>query len=102
MSTQEQVTPTPLPQAEQIIQKIADLQERLQLAAPGYEHLLMTIHKALHDDEEVVHLLSEENIGTIIAALAKKKNVVIIEASRKGQGKTTSGKKLSATTLDDI
>lgn len=94
--------PTPLTNAEQIINKIVELQQRLQAAAPGYESLLQTIHVALSKDEEVVHLLSEEHIGIIVAGLAKKKGQVIIDGARKGQGKTTTGKKLKDISLDDL
>lgn len=95
--------PTPLSNAEQILGKIADLQVALQTAAPGYEGLLHTIHVALHKDEDVVHLLTEEQIGIICAGLAKKKSVVIAVTSSKGGGsKTPSGKKIKDLDVADI
>lgn len=99
---QQQLTPTPLSNAEQIINKIGDLQARLQAAAPGYEMLLQQIHIALSKDEEVVHLLSEEQIGIIVAGLAKKKGQVIIAASQKGQGKVLGSSGVGNKKLKDI
>lgn len=92
--------PTPLSNAEQICQRIADLQLSLQTASPNYERLLHDIHVALHKDEDVVHILTEEQIGVICAALGKKKGIVLATAAPKG--KTASGKPLKAISLDDI
>jgi hypothetical protein len=89
------MSPTPLTAADQIIAKIADLQQQLQVNAPGYESLLHQIHVALHKDEELVHLLTPEQVGTIVAGLSKKKNVVISAAI----AKKSTNKKLSTLTL---
>lgn len=94
------VTPTPLPQASIILDKIQELQTALQTAAPNYESLLHTIHVALHKDEELTYLLSEEEVGIICAALAKKKGIIIAETAMKQ--KTGSGKSLKNITLDDL
>lgn len=94
------ITPTPLPQALIILDKIQELQVSLQTAAPNYESLLHTIHVALHKDEELTHLLTEEQVGIICAALAKKKGVIIAETAAKS--KTSSGKSLKNITLDEL
>lgn len=83
---------------ERLQQKISELQSQLQTAAPGYASLLHEIHRALIEDEALVHLLKEEEIGVIISGLSKRKNVVIVEAIAK---KTTS-KQLSRLTADDF
>lgn len=91
------IIPTTLGPAEIIKQKISELQVALQAAAPNYETLLITIHKALQKDEDVVHLLTDEEIGVICAGLSKKKDIVIAEATvKKLKGSKTK------ITADDI
>jgi hypothetical protein len=89
------MTPTPLSAADQMVAKIAQLQEMLQQNAPGYEGLLHQLHVQLHKDEDLTHMLTEEQIGVIVAGLSKRKQVVISEAIKK----KTSSKKLSTLTL---
>lgn len=95
--TNSPITSVPLPQAEQISAKISLLQQQLQQQSPGYESLLHELHVALHADEEMVHLLTEEQVGIICAGLAKKKGIVIAAVEKKGS--TSSGKKLKEVTL---
>lgn len=97
-------SPVPLPEISQIYAKIEDLKSRLQIAVPGYEHLLHEIHVALHKDESLTHLLSEEQIGVILLGLAKKKNIVIAEGERKNgaRSRTSAGKSLKEITLDQL
>lgn len=92
----------PLTQAEQIKGKIAELQQQLSAALPGYESLLHTIHRALLADEELTHLLSEEEIGVICQGLQKKTGIVITTAAIKGKTNAAGGKKLSGISLDDL
>jgi len=92
----------PLTAAEQIVGKIADLQEALQKQLPGYESVLHFIHFQLHKNEDVVHLLTEEQIGIIVAGLAKKKNIVLTTSAAKGGNKTPSGKKIKDLSLEDL
>jgi hypothetical protein len=66
-----------------ISNKIHNLQNLLQAAAPNYELLLREIHTNLAADADVVHLLSEEQIGVIVAGLSKKKGIVIAEVMTK-------------------
>jgi hypothetical protein len=79
--------PQPLSNADQILGMITNLQQQLQTSAPGYESLLHKIHRALATDEDLVHLLSEEQIGTIVAGLMKRKNIVINTEKAKSGGK---------------
>lgn len=76
---------TPLSNVDQIKQRISELRQALELRAPQYESLLHLIHQELRKDEEVVHLLSEEEIGTIVEGLSKKKNIVIVEEKQKSK-----------------
>lgn len=90
----------PLSNIDQISHQIADLETSLRGKLPAYESLLHTIHKNLHADEALVHLLTEEQVGIIITGLMKKKQVVINETAAKG--KTASGKKLKDIGMDDL
>ena len=74
---QDSTTVAPLGEADQLRAKIMDLQSSMQRQAPNYEHLLHTIHSALARSPDTVHLLSDEEIGVIVAGLSKKTNVVI-------------------------
>lgn len=94
------IVTTPLTGIEQVVSRIADLQTALQTAAPNYESLLHVIHVALSKDEELAHLLTEEQVGVICSGLAKKKNIVI--AATTAKSRSSSGKKLGDVTLDDL
>jgi hypothetical protein len=91
--------PAPLGNAAQIQSKIAELQLALQQSLPSYESLLHQIHKALAADEDVVHILTEEEIGTIVAGLSKKKALVIVDSQSKSK---SNSKKLASLTTDDL
>lgn len=95
------IQPTPLPQAAQILQKLEELKLALQTAAPTYESLLHQIHQALSKDDEMVHLLTEEQIGVLCAGLSKKKGIVIAASSAKGKT-VGGGRALKELTVADI
>jgi hypothetical protein len=96
-------SPTPLGSADVLISRISELQEKLQAVAPGYEHLLHTIHTMLHKDPDMVHMLSEEQIGVIVSGLSRRKNIVIAEPEKAGKRtKTASGKSIKDLDLDDL
>lgn len=77
--------------------KITSLQEMLQQQSPGYENILRVIHENLNQDDSTVHLLTEEQIGVIVAGLSKKKGIVIAEVESK-QRKA----KLKDITIDEL
>jgi hypothetical protein len=80
--------------------KIQELLDSLQKGTPQYEGLLYNIHVNLQKDPDVVHLLSPEEIGVIVAGLSKKTGVFITVTSSKT--KTSSGKKLKDLSLSDL
>lgn len=92
----------PLTQAEQIKGKVVELQVALSNSIPGYESLLHVIHRALLADEELTHLMTEEEIGIICQGLQKKTGVVITTAAVKKNMTTGAGKKLSSVSLGDL
>lgn len=87
----------PLTPLQDIKNKISQMQSDLQQQLPGYEHLLRVIHTNLAQDDSTVHLLSEEEIGIIVAGLSKKKGVVLAEIETK-----TKKASLKGTTVDDL
>lgn len=91
----------PTSAAQQIEERITLLQESLEKQLPEYKNLLRTIHSILQKDEELVHILKEEQIGVVLAALQKHKGVVIAAVTEKA-GKREASKKLAATTVEDI
>lgn len=92
-------TSIPLGNAEQLVNKINELQTSLQENSPGYESLLYTIHTNLAKDPDMVHLLTEEQIGVIVSGLSKKKVITIATTERKAP---STRAKLSQTKLEDI
>lgn len=93
MNSPDSTVVATLTNSDIIKQRIYDLQEKLQTAAPGYESLLHNIHQALAKDPDAVHLLTDEEVGTICAGLSKRTGIVIAEekakkrVTGKGQGK---------------
>lgn len=93
--------PLPTSATQQIEERITLLQDSLEKQLPDYKNLLRTIHSILQKDEELVHVLKEEQIGVVLAALQKHKGVVIATVVEKA-GKREANKKLAATTVEDI
>ena len=92
-----------LPLASEFLHKLADLEEKLRASAPGYESLLFSIHKQLSSDEQLVHLLTDEQIGIIVAGLTKRKSIVLADIGKKTTSNTKiGGKRLKDFTLEDL
>ncbi len=87
MTTPETITVTPdgaidipssNPQHQQAIARIAQLQEALLAKDPMMKMHLLEIHKQLISYEELAHLLTEEEIGTIMAAQQLHTNTILV------------------------
>lgn len=89
----------PLTQNEQLLEKIATLQEQLEKKLPGYKDTLQAIHSNLRQNEDLVHILKPEDIGVIVAGLSKHKNVVIAASLAKAKTPKEGKKQVS---LEDI
>lgn len=81
-----------------IFSRIEKLEQALEAEIPEYASILHQIHKALSKDDELTHLLSDEQIGILIRSMKERKNVVLVEEKKAKSAK----KPLSKTTLDDI
>lgn len=77
----------PLSNLQQLQSKLVTLQEKLSTQAPGYEGLLHEIHSAIKKDEELGHLLTDEEVGVIMKALTKRKNIIIAEEKIKSKSR---------------
>lgn len=84
---------------EQLKERVLTLQDALLKAHPSMPVLLRDIHNNLKQDEEIVTLLSEEEIGIIVNGLMKQTQTVILaEATKKASG----GKSLKKVTVADL
>ena len=89
------MTMTPL---EQIQEKIITLGDMLKQQLPAFPTVLRDIHSHLKKDEEIVTLLSEEEIAIIVSGLSRQTKVTITTAAKKA----ASNKTLKNVTLADL
>lgn len=89
----------PLSNFDQISQRIDEIRDAVEAKIPGYVHMLRTIHTALATDDAIAHLLTDSQVGILMAALKTRKNVVFVEKAAKSK---STGKSLSKVTLDDL
>lgn len=69
---------------------IAELQNALLEAHPEMPILLRKIHSKLKDDPELVTLLTEEEIASVISGLKVQTNVSIASPAKTAKAKSTS------------
>ncbi len=93
---------TSLSIAQQTEERIVELQEHLEKGLPGYKDLLRVIHTNIKNDPDLVHILTEEQIGIIVVGLAKHKGVVINTEAAKSKKVVVSDKKRGSITVEDI
>lgn len=74
-------------EVEAFISRLTSLQEKLQQQSPDYKTLLSTIHSNLRKDPDLVHILSNEQIGVIVAGLSKHTGITLVEATLKRSSK---------------
>jgi len=83
---------------EQIHEKVLALKQMLDTKHPGMENWLRDIHQNLQKDENLVQVLTPEEIGVIVSGLSLKAKQVIVSDIVNGKGK----KPASQLTLDDL
>lgn len=76
------------------LQRMNQLNGMLSNNVPGYEELLKIIHRNLSQDENLLHILDEEQIGVIINGLSRRKNIIIADTAQKNASKKKSPKGL--------
>lgn len=70
--------------------RIKHLEILMEKSLPGYEQLLREIHRQLAADENLLHILKDEEIGVIISGLAQRKNIIIATTAQKAAAKKSS------------
>lgn len=86
----------------EVLQRIGDLEIALKEEIPTLPHILVEIHKMLAGQDDIVHLLSDEQRAVIVSACWKHSGTEIITGNRKA-GKTSDGtKKLKSVGVGDI
>lgn len=76
-----------------ILGRLDEIHSRLKEADPNLPTHLSAIHKTLLGYEELVHILSDEQIGIYMAGMAKYKNIKLVEEASKAR--SNSRKKLT-------
>jgi hypothetical protein len=84
------------------MQKLADLQSCLLAQDPLMPKHLKEIHSLLIQHEELVHLLSDEQIGEIMSRQQMITNTTLVAAVTAKGAKTSASKKASQLTLDSL
>jgi hypothetical protein len=74
---------TPLTDAQEIHQRISELQAELDKASPGIATHLLRIHKDLAASPELLHILSEDEIAIIAKGLQVQSQVQIVAPKAK-------------------
>ena len=66
-----------------IAAEVAQLEQSIKLGAPTIAGDLVKVLKQLHGRPELVHMLSEEQIGAIVSGLLTTKALEIPESAKK-------------------
>jgi hypothetical protein len=90
------------PQEVSIKQKLADLEAALLSQDPLMKQHLKEIHAMLIKYEELVHLLSEDEIGKIVQGQQIITQTTLVAAVTGKGAKTAAGKKAATLSLGDL
>lgn len=85
--------------ATQVKEQIAQLQQALVSANPGMPTMLRTIHSALRNDPDTVTLLTDDEVGILVAGLMKQSNATIAAGAVKKKSTSAALKNIG---LDDL
>lgn len=90
------------PQHQEALARLAQLQAALLAKDPSMPMHLKEIHKQLIQYEELVHLLTPEDIGIIMAAQQQHTNTVLVAAGTTKSGKAAAVKATAKLTISDL
>jgi len=88
---------TPL---EETLEKIEQLKAALLAKDPAMPGHLRAIHRNLVQYEELSHLLTEDQIATILDGAQRKLGIILAEETTKTKG--SKGKSLKGVTAEDL
>ena len=86
----------------ELLSRLASLEEALLARDPMMKTHLGAIHKQLITYEELVHLLSDDQIGKIVAAQQVHTSTVLIQEVSSKAGKTKAANRTAKLGLDDL
>lgn len=86
----------------ELMTRLAQLEEALLARDPMMKVHLGAIHKQLIQHEELVHLLTDEEIGKIVGAQQAHTNTILIVESTSKKGKTAAANRTAKLGLDDL
>ena len=84
--------------AEQVQEKLIEMEEVLNNNTPGLPTLLRTVHTLLKKDPEVVTLLSESDCNILVEGLKEHTKIELATKAMKSKPKTS----LKSTSLSDL
>lgn len=90
------------PQQDQIQQRLAYLEQALNDRDPLMKEHLKEIHKLLVQHEELVHLLSEDEIAKIMQGQQILTNTTLVAAVTAPKARAATAKKAANLSLGDL
>lgn len=84
--------------AEQVQEKLIEMEEVVKTNTPGLPTLLRTVHTLLKKDPEVVTLLSESDCNILVEGLKEHTKIELATKAMKSKPK----KSLKSTGLEDL
>jgi hypothetical protein len=101
MTTETQAVPQ-TPQHSQLMQRLSGLEAALVATDPEIKSHMKEIHKLLITYEELVHLLSDEEIGKIMGAQQALTNTMLVGSITASSKKAAVGKKAAGLGMGDL
>lgn len=91
-------TPAPVsPELSDLLHYISSLSEEMKKEHPELPTYMQIIHKKIVEYPELVHLLTDEQIGVVYQAALKQSNIILVKVKEKTE--KASARKLSQQTL---
>lgn len=90
------------PTGMRCLQKLQAIEEALLANDPAMKTHLAEIHKTLIQYEELVHLLSNDQIATVMKAQQKLTDTALAAAVTKAKTSKAAGAKTAKLGLDDV
>ncbi len=83
-----------------VLERLSQIEAKLKEQDPALPQHMTEIHKTLLAHEELVHVLTDSQIHTLMAGMQKYKSIQLVEAAvKKPAASGTRGKKVS---VDDF
>lgn len=103
----EAIAPLPaldgsIPVQFEMLDRLSQLEAALLTRDPMMKMHLAAIHKNLIANEELVHLLSDQQVGQIVAAQQVHTNTVLVSEATSKAGKAKAANRTAKLSLDDL